>query len=371
MDPSATTRAPTIDPVPKKKKQPRRPITQAQLQSPLRVGGRALGDLQVPFRTFLEREASEDDPLTPADTEARLMESLGWLLIAEGEKPAASSATYFHAAELHELFTVVVPHVAGDNDLWADELQEETMFSWLQFLSFLDATGEWDGSTEEVLDCLHVAEGGNPPGEEMVALYAAAADVTVEQQEHDLALLPSSAGAAAVLAGFADGVAVTSPEDPGAAGREVLAAAAPWVPAEALWADLVLSDLVLVRDGTARTNPRTGSGGHFLGSLALESHLGSVLDELPGAEPALAAVLRAGVLRRDVPDVDQLTDRLVAAGILTDDTPRAVPAGLLPTVVSFVRNLERLQDEQRVAAREEALEKVQESALGLPAAAPS
>lgn len=354
--------------MPKKKKTPRRPVTQAQLQSPLRVGGRALGDLQVPFRTFLEREASEDDPLAPADAEARLMESLGWLLIAEGEKPTASSATYFHAAELHELFTVVVPHVAGDNDLWADELLEETMFSWLQFLSFLDATGEWDGSTEEVLDCLHVAEGGSPPGEEMTAMYAAAAEVTHEQQTADLTALPLVAAAQEVLAGFSDGVPVTSPEDPGPAAQQVLARAGDWLPAEALWEDLVLSDLVLVRDGTARTNPRLPDVGWFLGSLALETRLEAVLAGLPGAEPALAAVLRAGVLGGDVPDVDDLTERLVASGVLTDASPRRVPAGLLPTVVSFARNLERLADEQRAVAREEAAEKVQESAFGLPSA---
>lgn len=350
--------------MPKKKKSPRRPVTQAQLQSPLRVGGRALGELQVPFRTFLEREASEDDPLTPADTEARLMESLGWLLIAEGEKPAASSATYFHASELHELFTVVVPHVAGGNDLWADELLEETMFSWLQFLSFLDAAGEWDGSPEEVLDCLHVAEGGLPPSEQMVAMYAAAAEVTDEQLEADLLPLPLVQAALAVLAGFSDGVPVTSREEPGPAALEVLAGAAEWLPAEALWADLVLSDLVVVRGGSARTNPRYADAGH-LGSLALETHLGTVLEALPGAEPAMAAVLRAGVLRQDVPDVDELTSRLVQARVLTDDTPRAVPAGLVPAVVSFTRNLERLQDEERAEARAAAVATVQESAFGL------
>lgn len=354
--------------MPKKKKSPRRPVTQAQLQSPLRVGGRALGDLQVPFRTFLEREASEDDPLAPSDAEARLMESLGWLLIAEGEKPAASSATYFHAAELHELFTVVVPHVAGDNDLWADELLEETMFSWLQFLSFLDATGEWGGSTEEVLDCLHVAEGGTPPGEEMTAMYAAAAEVTHEQQVTDLTALPLVTAALEVLDGFSAGVPVTSPEDPGPAATAVLAGAAQWLPAEALWEDLVLSDLVLVRDGTARTNPRLADVEQFLGSLALETRLEAVLDGLPDAGPALAAVLRAGVLGREVPDVDDLTEQLVASGVLTDASPRTVPTGLVPTVVSFARNLERLQDEQRAAAREEAAEKLQESAFGVPAA---
>lgn len=354
--------------VPKKKKSPRRPSPPAQNQSPLRVGGRALGELQVPFRTFLEREASEDDPLSPADTEARLMESLGWLLIAEGQKPTASSATYFQASELHDLFTEVVPVVAGDNELWADELLDETRFAWLQFLSFLDGADHWDGSLGEVLDCLHVADGGSPPDETMLRMYEAAAAVGPERQGADQGAVPAVGAAAAALRAFDDGLRVDSDEEPGEVVLGALAGVAEWLPATVLWEDLVSSGLLVVRGGVAR--PAGDRGDElFLGSVVVTSVLAEVVDELPDAAAAVVAVLRAGTLGEEVPDVDDLTETLVRVGVLTDDSPRRVPEGLLPAVVAFTRDLERLEEERRLDLRDEALQKAQdvvrESALGV------
>ncbi|WP_432484452.1 hypothetical protein [Kineococcus esterisolvens] len=191
--------------MPKKKKPVRRTAGPRPTPglSPLRAGGRALGDLQVEYRTFLETEEDEA-VLAPGDLEARLMESLGWLLLDSGEPVVRASATRFAPAELRALFTEVVPAVAEHNGLDPQELVDEVRVAWTTYLMFLGESGAWQGGPEELADCLDVASGGiagaaSDQSSVLDALEAAALAVPAEEQLRDLQAVPVVAGALRAL----------------------------------------------------------------------------------------------------------------------------------------------------------------------------
>ncbi len=60
------------------------------------------------------------------DVEARLMESLGWLVLSLESDLVPAAARRFDPADLSELFTEIVPAVAEHNDLDPQELVDET-----------------------------------------------------------------------------------------------------------------------------------------------------------------------------------------------------------------------------------------------------
>ncbi len=199
----------TLRTVPKKKKPrghpARHPAAGNQL-SPLRAGGRVLGDLQVPFRRFLEAERAEDGEQEPGeaslelpveDVEARLMESLGWLVLSLETDLVPAAARRFDAADLSELFTEIVPAVAEHNDLDAQELVDETRLAWTSYLMFLGESEQWAGEPEELADCLDVASGGVAgavagQGSVLDALTAAEAAVPLADRLEDLRASTSS-----------------------------------------------------------------------------------------------------------------------------------------------------------------------------------
>ena len=229
--------------------------------SPLRTGGRALGALQVPFRRFLEAEQEEDEregevALPAGDLEARLMESLGWLLIDAGVDPAPDSADSFRAADLHVLFSELVPAVAEHNGLDPQELVDETRVAWTTYLMFLGESGAWRGEPEELADCLDVASGGvggSASGQASVldALQAAEVAVPLERRLEDLLSVPVVAAVVAAHDRLAAGVDVGDDplEGPAAVVREALAPFGDALDADTLWIDWQRSGVVSVVGG--------------------------------------------------------------------------------------------------------------------------
>jgi hypothetical protein len=188
-----------------KKKKPhghpaRREVAPNQL-SPLKAGGRILGEQQIPFRRFLETEFADEPEVLPLeDLEARLMESLGWLALSFGYDLVPATGRRFAGADLAELFTEIVPQVAEDNDLDPQELVDETRLAWTSYLMFLGESETWVGEPEELADCLDVASGGVGAQAEMTgtvldSLAAAEARVDLPERLADLLALPTVAAA--------------------------------------------------------------------------------------------------------------------------------------------------------------------------------
>ncbi|WP_337059913.1 hypothetical protein [Kineococcus sp. G2] len=242
--------------MPKKKKPARRTTgpRPAPGLSPLRAGGRALGDLQVEYRAFLETEEDEA-VLEPGDLEARLMESLGWLLLDTGEPVERSSATYFSAAELRALFTELVPAVAEHNDLDAQELVDEVRVAWTTYLMFLGESGAWRGAPEELADCLDVASGGiagtaSDQRSVLDALEAAALAVPAEDELRDLRTVPVVTGALEALDALRAGIPVgEEPVVDGPVVDALRAGVGEALDPVALWLDWTASGVVEVVDG--------------------------------------------------------------------------------------------------------------------------
>lgn len=288
-------------------------------RSPLRTGGRALGDLQVPFRRFLEADVDEadDDWLSPGDVEARLMESLGWLLLAQGEEVGPSSATTFTPDELGDLFEVVLPDVAEANDLDLAELREEVATAWMSYLEFLGESGGWVGPDEQLADCLDVvaadADGG--AGESVLdELAAVVAGVTLEEELAALRAVPVSA---------ADGPAGegTTPEEQRAAARARLVG---WIVGEVAGSD--------------------DEGGGTVGGLAA---LVAAVLQRPLTSEQLGPVVasdRDGSLDAAL----GLVGRLAAGGVLSATEPWTSSAGLAPAIAASVRTF--LEDDDRAGA---------------------
>ena len=306
--------------MPKKKSRRRdAPSRPPVVRSPLRTGGRALGVLQVPFRQFLEAEADADalaaagmpdevpdeDWLSPGDVEARLMESLGWLLLAQGEDVVPSSATYFTPAELQSLLDEVLPEIAEANDLDLVELREEVAFAWVSYLEFLGESDGWRGEDEELADCLDVVAAdafGDAGAPLLDALAEAVADLTLEEELAALEAVP-------VLAASPPAEEATA-EDRRAAGRAVLVR---WI-----------VDQVTGPDGEAPG---------MVGGLAALA--GAVL-----GRPLTTEGLRAVVQSPPQESLDAALDlvgRLTAGGVLSATEPWAAPAGLGPAIAAAVR----------------------------------
>jgi len=297
--------------VPKKKTSRRgTPSRPPVPRSPLRTGGRALGDLQVPFRRFLEADVDEadDDWMSPGDVEARLMESLGWLLLAQGEEVGPSSATTFTPDELGDLFEVVLPDVAEANDLDLAELREEVATAWMSYLEFLGESGSWVGPDEQLADCLDVvaadADGG--AGESVLdELAAVVAGVTLAEELAALRTVPVAA--------------VDDPE--GVAEEEQRAAAR---------ARLVER---LVGEVAGPGGEGGGEGGGTVGGLAV---LVAAVLQRPLTTEALGPVVatdRGGSLDAAL----DLVGRLAALGVLSPAEPWTTSAGLGPAIAASVR----------------------------------
>ncbi|PRY14485.1 hypothetical protein [Kineococcus rhizosphaerae] len=207
--------------MPKKKKPRGHPARHAQAlsptsqMSPLRAGGRVLGDLQIEFRRFLEAELEQDGPdeevMPVEDVEARLMESLGWFALSFELDLVPATARRFAPADLAELFTEIVPSVAEHNELDPQELVDETRLAWTSYLMFLGESEQWAGEPEELADCLDVASGGvggAASGQAGVldALAEAEAKVPLADRYADLRALPVVQGFLAAFDELAAGV---------------------------------------------------------------------------------------------------------------------------------------------------------------------
>jgi len=311
--------------VPKKKssRTSSRPVRTPVVRSPLRTGGRAIGDLQVPFRAFLEAEAdaigsdaveaevaevdgaeAPDDWMSPGDVEARLMESLGWLLLSQGEDVAPSSATYFTAAELQGLLGEVLPAVAEANDLDLPELREEVASSWASYLEFLGESGSWRGEDEELADCLDVVAADAPGelgGDVLDALAVAVSGVTLEEELAALAAVPVVAAATAEED--------LAPEARRAADRAVLVG---WIVEQVTGATVeagMVGGLSALASAVLGRPMSTGE---------LQATVG------PDQPEAMSAAL-------------DLVSRLTAGGVLSADEPWTAPAGLGPAIAASVR----------------------------------
>ncbi|WP_432511391.1 hypothetical protein [Kineococcus sp. SYSU DK001] len=368
--------------MPKKKKSrghpARQPATSSQM-SPLRAGGRALGDLQVPFRRFLEAEHAEDggggatDALPVEDLEARLMESLGWLLLSFETDLTPAAARAFTPADLAELFTEIVPAVAEHNDLDPQELVDETRLAWTSYLMFLGETEEWAGEPEELADCLDVASGGvggAASGQAGVldALAAAEARVPPADRLADLVALPVVAGFLAALDELAAGVDLDGRELADSPAVEVLRtrlADVPEVDPVALLLDLAGDGVLQVADGrTAVPGAADPERRYQAATFALASVVTGVLasTDSPGAIVGALSVVTSSVLQpvtsgelrgflesagdeAELPAALARLTRLVDLGVLSAVEPWTARPGFAGAVLDVVDGFFRPQDE--------------------------
>lgn len=367
--------------MPKKKKTrghpSRRPATTDQL-SPLRAGGRVLGDLQVPFRRFLEAEVAEvgeDESVLPVeDLEARLMESLGWFALTFELDLVPATARVFTAAELSELFTEIVPAVAEHNELDPQELVDETRLAWTSYLMFLGETEEWSGEPEQLADCLDVASGGvggtaSEAGSVLDALAAAEDAVPVAERLEDLTVLPVVAAALTVVDELAAGLDLNGSPLAGSPAVELLRSrlgeTVPEVDPVALLVDLQTGGFVVVVD----TDGADGTGGrttvpdatdperrYQLATTFLAAVVSSVLAACPspgaivGALSAVASAvldpMTSGRLRElleqtgdesELPVALETVHRLVDLGVLSSVEPWTARPGFAGAVLDVVQ----------------------------------
>jgi len=266
----------------------------------------------VPFRRFLEADVDEADGdwMSPGDVEARLMESLGWLLLAQGEEVAPSSATTFDPDELGDLFETVLPDVAEANDLDLAELREEVATAWMSYLEFLGESGSWRGPDEQLADCLDVVAADVDGGAGQGVLDELAGAVAAVTLDEELAALRAVPVAAPEEVGPGEPAPKVTPEQERAAARSRLVA----------W-------LVEQVAGPA------GEGGGTVGGLAV---LVAAVLQRPLTTEQLGPVVasdRGGSLDAAL----DLVDRLVAGGVLSGSEPWTTPAGLGPAVAASVR----------------------------------
>ena len=364
--------------MPKKKKSHGHPAHRGgsgTAMSPLRAGGRVLGDLQVPFRRFLEAELAEQDeaggdgaagaPMDVGDLEARLMESLGWLVLSLELDLVPASARWFSAEGLQELFTEIVPAVAEHNELDAQELVDETRLAWTSYLMFLGETEQWAGEDEELADCLDVASGGvgataAATASVLDALRAAEEAVPPGTRLADLAALPWVTAALDAVDELAAGVdAAVDAEGEGPAVEVLRARLAPFdLPLDpvAEWAELQRNGFVTVVDGRTEV-PRAGDPEHrgdlatvfaasvISGTLAAAGSPGAVVGGLSAVTSAVLDPMTSGRLRElltengdeaDLPAALAAVQRLVELGVLSPVEPWTARAGLAGAVLDVV-----------------------------------
>lgn len=368
--------------MPKKKKSHGHPAHRGgsgTAMSPLRAGGRVLGDLQVPFRRFLEAELAEQDdpdggpaagpsaqaPLDVGDVEARLMESLGWLVLSLELDLVPASARWFSAEALQELFSEIVPAVAEHNELDAQELVDETRLAWTSYLMFLGETEQWGGEDEELADCLDVAAGGvgataAATASVLDALRAAEDAVPGEARLADLTSLPWVAAALDALDEIAAGVDAapdTAGEAPAVAVLRTRLAPfdLPLDPA-AEWENLQRNGFATTVDGRTQI-PRVTEPDHrcdlatvfaasvVSGTLAAAEEPGAIVGALSALTSAVLDPMTSGRLREllteagdeaQVPAALAAVHRLVGLGVLSSVEPWTARAGLAGAVLDVV-----------------------------------
>ncbi|WP_432498216.1 hypothetical protein [Kineococcus gypseus] len=351
--------------MPKKKKPARRATRPAPGLSPLRTGGRALGELQVAYRTFLETE-EDAAVMDPGDLEARLMESLGWLLIDTGEPVEQGSATRFHPAQLRDLFTELVPAVAEHNGLDAQELVDEVRVAWTTYLMFLGESGAWRGDPEELADCLDVASGGiagSASGQRSVldALESAALAVPAQQALEDLRSVPVVTAALRGLEALRAGIPVGGePVVEGPAVEALRAEVGDVLDPVALWLDWSAAGVVEVVDGRthvpgpvdalhdvdARRDVAAGAlASAVTAVLASSTRPAAVVGGLsvvtaavldPMTTPQLRAVLESTGDGDELPAALETVAALVDLGVLSAVEPWTARPGLAGAVLDVV-----------------------------------
>ncbi|WP_432548559.1 hypothetical protein [Kineococcus sp. SYSU DK004] len=288
---------------------PRRAPRPTGPQSPLKVGGKALGALQVPFRTWLEAQDADETWMDPGDVEARLMESLGWLVLEGRDEVVEGSGNHVAAGELTDLLWRTVPAVAEANDLDAGELAEEVATAWRLYLTFLDESGTWPGTGDDLADCLDAVSDtpvAPQPNVVLALLAQLAARQSPEDERAGLLVVPAAARAAAE----ADG----APDDELRAARTAVAER--------------IAERLDVLDGRP----------------AVQSAVLSVLVSAATGQPqdgdGLAAALAGGDEPDAAGDARTLLEQLVADGVLTGSDPwtgsPALAAPLLSVVDAFV-----------------------------------
>ncbi|WP_380170404.1 hypothetical protein ACFEMC_15165 [Kineococcus sp. DHX-1] len=375
--------------MPKKKKPrghpARHPAAGNQL-SPLRAGGRVLGDLQVPFRRFLEAERAEDAEadagelsleLPVEDVEARLMESLGWLVLSLESDLVPAAARRFDPADLSELFTEIVPAVAEHNDLDPQELVDETRLAWTSYLMFLGESEQWAGEPEELADCLDVASGGVAgavagQGSVLDALTAAEAAVPLTDRLEDLRSLDVVAAFLAAVDELAAGVDLAGSELPESPVVEVLRsrlADVPEVDPVALLLDLLADGVLVVQDGRASLPDAEDPDRRYqLATFFLASLVTGVLADCPSPAAIVAALsvvtsavlqpMTAGELRGyleeseegdEAPAALAVVRRLVDLGVLSPVEPWTARPGTAGAVLDVVDGFFRSESEQEPA----------------------
>ncbi|GAA0293203.1 hypothetical protein [Kineococcus aurantiacus] len=371
--------------MPKKKKSRGHPARHAEAlsqMSPLRAGGRVLGDLQIPFRRFLEAEfdqdaqeagQEQDAPMPVEDVEARLMESLGWFALSFGFDLVPATATRFAAADLAELFTEVVPAVAQDNGLDPQELVDETRLAWTSYLMFLGESEQWAGEPEELADCLDVASGGvggSASGQAGVldALAAVEARVPLADRLADLEGLPVVAAFWRAFDALAAGVDLQGREPADSPAVDVLReefSAVPEVDPVAVLLDLA-GDGVLTFEGgrTAVVDAQDPERRYQVATFALATVVTGVLATTtsPAAvvgaltvvtssvlQPMTSAELRASLeASGDAEEFEATRERLarlVELGVLSPVEPWTARPGLAGAVLDVVDGFFRPTDE--------------------------
>ncbi|MEW1958196.1 hypothetical protein [Kineococcus sp. NPDC059986] len=366
--------------MPKKKKPrghpARQPAAGNQL-SPLRAGGRVLGDLQVPFRRFLEAEREQDEEQDPTDLpvedlEARLMESLGWLVLSLEVDLVPAAARSFEPGDLAELFTEIVPAVAEHNDLDAQELVDETRLAWTSYLMFLGESEQWTGEPEALADCLDVASGGVAgavagQGSVLDALTAAEAAVPLADRLEDLQALAVVAAFLAAVDELAAGVDLAGSELTDGPAVEALRSRlvdVPEVDPVALLLDLVADEVLVVQDGrTAVPDAADPERRYQVGTFFLASLVTGVLAACPSPAAIVAAlsVVTSAVLQPmttgevrgyleesgeegELPATQEVLRRLVDLGVLSPVEPWTARPGTAGAVLDVVDGFFRAQE---------------------------
>ncbi|WP_369053079.1 hypothetical protein [Kineococcus terrestris] len=190
---------------------------------------RALRDLRAPLVAWFDEWTGEDPEVDGEAVVEVFAGTLDDLLELRGGEP---TATAFTPADLELLLGRVVPaQVAASGTEDPQGVTDDLRAVWSAYLLFLEETGRWTGTPEDLAACREALHPAEPDVAEVLA--AAAADVDAQQEDAVVLTSFPVRAARAVLERVGDRLAVPEDEELALPDVEALLAALDVRPAEA------------------------------------------------------------------------------------------------------------------------------------------